>query len=308
MPTAAHSRVLPRKNALRAARQKYHRGLWWAFGLNAAFMVVELVGGLLTRSMALLSDAGHMFTDVGAISLALFASWLALKPKDPRRTYGYFRAEIIGALVSGVLLILMCGYILYEAYDRFSHPQPIPGGPVLLIATMGLVVNIGSALMIRKGHRINLNIEGAYLHMLADALGSIGAMAAGAVIILTGWTQVDTLASVLIAALILWGGWRLLMKSMDILMESTPHEIDYSEVETALKSREHILDIHDLHIWTISSGVLALSAHIKMTSDCVSSGHWPECLRETQDLLRKKWGIEHTTLQTEPPHFQRTDG
>ncbi len=285
-------------------RQGHYRGLWWAFGLNAGYMVVELAGGLVTGSMALLSDAGHMFTDVGAIGLALFASWLSLKPKAPHRTYGYLRAEIIGALVNGVFLVLLCGYILVEAYHRTGHPQAIAGGPVLVIATLGLGVNVASAILIRRTYRNNLNLEGAFLHMLADALGSVGAMVAGAVILLTGWTPIDTLASVLIAILILWGAWRLLMKSIDILMEGTPPEINYLDIERAITSREHIVDIHDLHIWTISSGVLALSAHLQLADECVASGHWPRCLKATQVYLQDQWAIEHTTLQTEPLSFK----
>ena len=285
-------------------RTSYYRALWWVFGLNFGFMLVELTGGLLTGSMALISDAGHMFTDSGAIGLALFASWLAARPKDPQRTYGYLRAEILGALANGIILIVLCGYILVEAYQRTGHPRQIPGGPVLIIATVGLLVNLGSALIMRRGRGTNLNLEGAYLHMLFDALGSVGAMVAGGVILFTGWTPIDTLVSILIAVLILRGGWKLLMKAIDILMESTPPEIDYHEIRAALKSREHIVDLHDLHIWSISSGVLALSAHLQLTEECIQSGHWSRCLRETQDYLRQQWGIEHTTLQTEPPFFR----
>ena len=292
-------------NTSPATAASYQRVLWVAFGLNTAFLLVETAGGLLTGSIALLSDAGHMLTDVGAIGLALFAGWLARKPKDTQRTYGYLRAEILGALINSGMLILICAYILVEAYQRVGHPQAVPGLPVLVIGALGLLVNLGSAYFLRHGHRTNLNLEGAYLHMLADALGSVGAMVAGAVILLTGWTQADTLASVLIAGLILYGGWRLLLKSIDILMEGTPPEIDFTEIETALKTREHITDIHDLHIWTISSGVLALSAHIEVTDECAISGHWSDCLKATQQYLRDQWGIEHTTLQTEPPAFRR---
>jgi cobalt-zinc-cadmium efflux system protein len=281
----------------------HHRALWWTFGFNFGFMLVELAGGLMTGSMALISDAGHMFTDTGAIGLALLASRLASRPKDPQRTYGYLRAEILGAMANGVILILLCGYILVEAYQRFGHPRHIPGGPVLAIATLGLIVNLGSAMIMRRGRKTNLNLEGAYLHMISDALGSVGAMVAGAVILLAGWTPIDTLISILIAVLILRGGWKLLMKAVDILMEGTPPEIDFHQIQEALKSREHIIDLHDLHIWSISSGVLALSAHLQLADECVQSGHWSRCLRETQDYLRKEWGIKHTTLQTEPPHF-----
>lgn len=288
-----------------ASAASYQRVLWVAFGLNAAFLVVEAVGGLITGSIALLSDAGHMLTDVGAIGLALFAGWLARKPKDTHRTYGYLRAEILGALISSVMLILICAYILVEAFQRMGHPRAVPGWPVLVIGGLGLLVNLGSAYFLRQGRRTNLNLEGAYQHMLADALGSVGAMVAGAVILLTGWTQADTLASVLIAGLILYSGWRLLLKSIDILMEGTPTEINFAEIETALKTREHITDIHDLHIWTISSGVLALSAHIEVTDECAVSGHWSDCLKATQQYLRDQWGIEHTTLQTEPPAFRQ---
>lgn len=285
-------------------RKTYHYRLWCAFGLSAVFMTVEWIGGWLTGSMALLSDAGHMLTDTGAIGLALFASRLTLKPKNAQRTYGYLRAEIIGAMINGIFLILLCGYILLEAWHRIGNPRPISGGPVLAIASVGLLVNLASAWIVRHGRDANLNMEGAFLHMMADALGSIGAMAAGIVILLTGWTPADTLASVLIAGLILWGSWRLLMKSIDILMEGTPAEINYREVEKALRSMEHIADLHDLHIWTISSGVLALSAHIQLKEDCINEGHWPTCLKATQNFLRQNWGIEHTTIQTEPPAFK----
>ncbi|MFC1482063.1 cation diffusion facilitator family transporter, partial [Candidatus Neomarinimicrobiota bacterium] len=227
--------------------------LWWAFWLNFIFMAVEAIGGVVTGSMALLSDAGHMLTDVSAIGLALIVAKLAQKPKDSKRTYGYLRAEIIGALLNSLTLILLCAYILYEAYHRLGIPQNIPGMPVLIIATVGFVINIGSAKILHGGQKDNLNMKGAYLHMLADALGSIGAMFAGGMILLTGWWQADTFASIFIAILILWGGWKLLKESIDILMEGTPAEINYQELAQALKSREHILDVHDLHIWTISS-------------------------------------------------------
>lgn len=276
--------------------------------LNFGFMLVEAAGGLMTGSMALLSDAGHMLTDVGAIALALFASWLAMRPKNDRRTYGYLRAEIIGALMNGVLLILLCGYILIEAYRRTGASLTIDGGPVLIIALIGLIINLASAKIIHRYSRDNLNMQGAYLHMLYDALGSVGVIVAGAVILLTGWTPIDTLASVLIALLILRGGWRLLMQSIDILMEGTPAEVDYNEITAAMIAGEHLVDVHDLHIWAISSGVLAMSAHIKVSDACVNSGHWPDCLKSTQQLLRRDWGIEHTTLQTEPESFRGVDG
>jgi cobalt-zinc-cadmium efflux system protein len=289
-------------------RHHYTKVLWWVFGINLAYLIIEATGGILTGSMALLSDAGHMFTDAGAIGLALFAGMLAQKPKDPRRTYGYLRAEILGALINGILLILLCGYILMEAYQRLSHPRHLSGGPILFIAAIGLVVNLISAFFLHRDRSANLNLEGAYLHMIYDALGSIGAMAAGIIILLTGWTPVDTIASILIAVLILKGAWRLLMKAIDILMEGTPPEIDYHELQETLKAREHIVDMHDLHIWTISSGVLALSAHIELSDECIQSGHWPHCLKDTQDFLREQWGIEHTTLQTEPTFFKEQYG
>ena len=285
-------------------RRGHRHGLKIALALNAGFMVIEGVGGFLTGSIALLSDAVHMLTDVGAISLALFASTLAQRPKNPHRTYGYLRAEIIGAMLNAVLLILLCGFILLEAYQRVGQPQMIEGSWVLGIATIGLIVNLASAAIIHRFRQGNLNMEGAYLHMLLDALGSVGAMVAGGVILLTGWMPIDTLASVFIALLVLWGGWRLLLKSIDILMESTPAEIDYNQITQAMLSQEHLVDMHDLHIWAISSGVLALSAHIQVTDDCVENGHWPDCLKETQNLLRTRWGIEYTTLQTEPISFR----
>ena len=153
-------------------RRHYTKVLWWVFGINLIYLLIEAAGAVITGSMALLSDAGHMFTDVGAIGLALFAGRLAQKPRDPRRTYGYLRAEIIGALINGVVLILLCGYILMEAYRRISDPRPLPGGTILIIAAIGLLVNLVSALFLRRGRQVNLNLEGAYLHMVYDALGS----------------------------------------------------------------------------------------------------------------------------------------
>ncbi len=255
--------------------------------------------------MALISDAGHMLTDVAAIGMALFAGKLARKPKDSSRTYGYLRAEIIGALLNGIFLILICGYIFIEAYHRIDEAHAIPGGPVMIVGAVGLIINLLSAWVIHDSSKNNLNIEGAYRHMMADALGSVGAIVAGAVIIMTGWTPIDTIASVFIGLLILVSAWQLLNKSVDILMEGTPAEINYSEIEAALKSQEHIDDIHDLHIWTITSGVLALSAHIELTDKCVDSGHWSECLKATQDFLKERWAIEHTTIQTEPSDFKK---
>ena len=271
-----------------------------ALYLNLGYMFVEAAGGFITGSMALLSDAIHMLTDVGAITLALFASWLAQRPKDGRRTYGYLRAEIIGALLNGVLLMLLCGFILVEAFNRIGNPHPIAGGPVLIIATLGLLVNLGSALMIRRQSHGNLNMQGAYLHMILDAIGSIGAMVAGGVILLTGWTPVDAIVSVLIAGLILLGAWRLVREATGVLLEMAPPHVDMDGVLDDLRSIANLSEVHDLHVWTLTSGFVALSGHGVLDDPTQHQ----RVLDEIRGLMEQR-GIGHVTFQLEPERLHQ---
>ena len=274
--------------------------LWWAFAINLVFLVVEVIGGLMVNSLALLADAGHMLTDVGALALAIFVAHLARRAATPNRTFGLLRAEVLGAFLNGATLVLIVGFILYEAWERIGSRQAIDGPVMILIAVFGLVANIASALILAKGHEENVNLRGAFLHMVADALGSVGAIIAGLVIMTTGWVPIDAIASVVIGLLILWSSWGFLKQTMNILLEATPENIDYMEVKESLEAMEHIAAVHDLHIWTITSGMPVLSAHIRLATCCADTNHWQNCLSDANRLIKEKFGIEHTTLQIEP--------
>lgn len=274
--------------------------LWWAFAINLVFLIVEVIGGILTNSLALLADAGHMLTDVGALALAIFVAFLARKPATPGKTYGLLRAEVLGAFINGATLVIVVGIILWEAWKRLGINQDIDGPVMVVIAIFGLLANVASAFVLAKGREENVNIKGAFLHMIADALGSVGAIIAGLVIWITGWFPIDTIASIVIAILILWSTWGFLKQTINILLEATPDNIDYMDVKNSLENMEHIDTVHDLHIWTITSGMPVLSAHIKLSSCCSDTDHWQNCLNDAQKLIREKFGIDHTTLQIEP--------
>ena len=274
--------------------------LWWALIINLVFLIIEILGGIFTHSLALLADAGHMLTDVGALGLALFVAHMAKRPATPDRTFGLLRAEVLGAFVNGATLVLIVGLIFWEAWKRLGKIQEIDGPFMLVVAGLGLLANIASAMILAKGREENVNIRGAFLHMVADALGSVGAIIAGAVIWMTGWYPIDSIASVVIGLLILWSSWGFLKQTMNILLEATPEHIDYMEVKKALEGMEHIDAVHDLHIWTITSGMPVLSAHISLASCCSETVHWQECLENAQKILKERFGIAHTTLQVEP--------
>lgn len=281
------------------------RRLWIALALNAAFLVVEIAGGLIANSLALLADAGHMFTDVAALGLALVVSRLAERVPSPRHTYGMLRAEVIGAFVNGAFLVLVVGFIIREAWLRLGEIPVVDGTLMLIVAVFGLAANVASAWVLYSSRRENVNIEGAFLHMFGDALGSVGAIVAGIVIMTTGWMLVDPLVSVIIGLLILWSTWGLLRQTIAILLEATPEHLDFDEIHAALMEVEHVQDIHDLHIWTIGSGIPALSAHITLEDACSDTTHWQICLRTAQDMLRERFGIEHSTIQFEPCGYPR---
>lgn len=279
--------------------------LWMALAVNFIFLIVEVIGGLASNSLALLADAGHMLTDVAALLLAIIVAHLAEQVPTPKRTFGLLRAEVFGAFLNGAALVIIVGMIFREAWHRFGHLQVIDAPLMLVIAVLGLGANAGSA-WILYGHRHeNVNIKGAYLHMLADTLGSLGAIGAGAVIWLTGWTLIDPLVSVIIGVLILVGSINLISETVHILLEGTPEDVDYDEVKRALEDMEHIKEIHDLHIWTISSGVPSLSGHVRLYSECSDTMHWQSCLKKAQTMLRERFGIVHSTLQFEPEDYMR---
>jgi cobalt-zinc-cadmium efflux system protein len=271
------------------------RALAIVLALTAGFTVVEVIGGLLTGSLALLADAGHMLSDNLSLGLALFAAWLAQRPATPNRSFGFRRAEILTALANGVTLVAVSIWVFVEAYSRVREPTEVLGGPMLLVAALGLVVNLASAIILYRSGGESLNVEGALRHVFADALGSVGAIVAAALIIFTGWRYADPLISVAIGFLILASSWKLLKDSTNILLEATPSNLDATEVGRKMASADGIAEVHDLHIWTITSGFPALSAHVLV-------GHREDCharRRELEELLAHEYGISHTTLQVD---------
>jgi cobalt-zinc-cadmium efflux system protein len=275
-----------------------------AFWTQCLFFVVELVGGILTNSLALLADAGHMLTDVLALGLAIFVAHLAERPATPGRTFGFLRAEVIGAFLNGATLILIVALVYWEAARRFLHPTAVAGAGMLGIAIAGLVANVGSAAVLHGSRRENINVEGAFLHMVADALGSVGAVVAGIVILLTGWMPVDPLVSILIGGLVLWSGIGLLRRTLAILIQGTPAHLDFLEIQAALRAHPYVLVVLDLHIWQVTSGFPVLTAEIWLKPDCTDPLCWQQCLGDLRQMLRERFGIEHATLQLEPTILQ----
>jgi cobalt-zinc-cadmium efflux system protein len=270
-----------------------------AFWTQLIFFIVELVGGILTNSLALLADAGHMFSDVGALGLSLLALRWTLKPPTSQKTYGYHRLEILVALLNGLALWAMAAYIFYEAYGRIFQPPQINTVPMLIIATLGLLINLFGVFILYPSREHNLNLRSAFLHLLADSLGSVAAMAAGAAILLKGWYWFDPLAGGVIGVMILVGSWQLVREAAEILMEATPRHIDLEKVAGSLKAHPLVDTVHDLHIWTISSGIYALSVHVG-----VSNNEDRDCLTwELEEILRQRFGLEHNTIQIEGPGF-----
>jgi cobalt-zinc-cadmium efflux system protein len=261
------------------AREGNRRALAVVLILTSSFTVVEIIGGILTGSLALLADAGHMLSDNFSLGVALFAAWLAGRPATPEKSFGYRRAEILAALANGMTLVAISVWIFIEAYTRLREPAEVLGGPMLAVAALGLLVNaVGAAILYRSGGE-SLNVEGAMRHVIADALGSVGAMVAAATIILTGWRYADPLVSV----------------STNILLEATPRGLNAEEVGRRMAAADGIVEVHDLHIWTITSGFPALSAHVLVggQEDCHARR------RELEELLHREYDISHTTLQVD---------
>ncbi|MEW6127016.1 MAG: cation diffusion facilitator family transporter [Acidobacteriota bacterium] len=273
------------------------RRLSFVLALTLVYMLAEAIGGWLSNSLALLSDAGHMFTDVAALMLALFAMWFASRPVNVRKTYGYYRLEILAALANGVALVVISLLIFYEALQRIKHPESVAGFQAMLIAIGGLGVNAVSAWLLHSASSTNLNMHGAFLHVIGDALGSIGAIVAGVLIWLLDWKIADPIISVLMCLLIIFSAWQLIKESVNILLEGTPPHIDVRSVIDTLHEVQGVTDVHDLHIWTISSGKDALSAHV-----CIdASAQYKATLEALQNKLHSEFGITHATLQIELP-------
>jgi len=275
-------------------RASGRRRLQWVLGITAAFMVAEVVGGWLSGSLALLADAGHMFTDAGALGLSLFAMRMALRPANAEKTFGYVRLEILAALVNGATLLVIAGLILVEAWQRLQDPVVVDARVMLTIAFLGLGVNLAGAFLLHGHAHDSLNVRGAYLHVLGDLLGSIGAIAAGLVILFTGWTPADPLISVVIALLILYSSWKLVTEATDVLLEAAPAHIDVAEIVEQLRAIPGLDEVHDVHVWTLTSGFVALSAHGVIDDPA----HHSRVLEEVQSRMQER-GIGHVTFQLE---------
>jgi cobalt-zinc-cadmium efflux system protein len=271
--------------------------LWVVLALTLVFMLVEAVGGWLSGSLALLADAGHMLTDAGALALSLLSAWIALRPANESKTYGYQRWEILAALVNGAALFGIAGWVVVEAIQRIQHPEPIRANLFLIIAASGLVVNLVSLAILHGIRDGNLNARGAYLHVLGDALGSVGALGAAATIAITGWTLADPIISIALAVLILVGAWRLVRESTDILLESVPAHVSLGEVQRRMLAVPGVNAVHDLHVWAVTSKLVAMSGHAIVPN----LGTHPEVL----DRIRSEMshlGIGHVTIQLEVQH------
>ncbi|OGQ78083.1 MAG: hypothetical protein A3F90_05145 [Deltaproteobacteria bacterium RIFCSPLOWO2_12_FULL_60_19] len=271
------------------------RRLALAFVITAIYFFAELAGGLLTNSLALLSDAGHMFSDIASLSLSLFALQMARRPATAKKTYGYHRLEILAALINGLALWLIVGVIFNEAYRRLWNPPQVHGMGMLVVAGVGLIVNVVTGLILLGCDRESLNIRGALLHVVGDALGSVGAVIAAIVMLLTGWYLADPLVSFGIGLLILYTSWDLVRESVDILMQSVPRGIDAAQVQQAMEQVPGVVKIHDLHVWSVTSGVFTLSAHAVIRPD----GHAHAILDQMEERLKNDFAIEHTTIQLE---------
>jgi cobalt-zinc-cadmium efflux system protein len=275
------------------------RRLWFAFWTQLAFLVIEVVGGIMANSLALLADAGHMLSDVGALGLSLLALAWTARPPTERKTYGYYRLEILVALFNGLVLWAITGVIFYEAAWRFFHPPAVKSQLLMIIAGCGLLVNLLGMYVLMPSREQNLNLRSAFLHLLGDCLGSLAAVAAGAVIYFLGWYWFDPLAGVIVGILIIVSSWQLVWEAVAILLESTPKHISLEAVQEALENHPQVKWVHDLHIWTIASGIYASSVHItidnNLNRDCLAL--------ELEELLRDRFGLEHNTIQIEGPDY-----
>jgi len=282
-------------HALDARRADSRRRMWWALWINVGLLAAEAVGGFLTGSLAVLADAGHLLSDAGSIVLALFAARLASLPAAGRRTFGYQRSEVLAALVNGLLLVVVSVAIAIAAVGRFSDPPGIDGWGVLALGALGLAGNLAATVVLARGRRDDINLEGVLRHSAADALGSIGVVVAGGFVLLGGSPVVDPIVGLLIAALILASSWRLIKEPVDVLMEAAPAGIDVEAVGAAVCREEGVRSVHDLHVWTVTSGFGAIAAHV-----VVAQGSDRDLIRRRLELtLRESYGIEHTTLQME---------
>jgi cobalt-zinc-cadmium efflux system protein len=279
----------------------HRRRLALVLGLTVAVLVAEVVGAVVSGSLALLADAGHMATDAAGIALALGAVTLAQRPARGRRTFGWQRVEILAAVANGLLLLGVSGYVLVEAVLRIGRPAEIGSGLMMAVAGAGLAVNLVALALLRKGRGASLNVRGAYLEVLGDALGSCAVLAAGAVIATTGWAPADTLASLLIGVLVLPRAWHLLREALDVLLEAAPRGVDLDDVRSHILEVDGVLGVHDLHAWTITSGLPVLSAHVVVSDAALEAGHGGRVLDALCACLGDHFDLDHCTFQLEAP-------
>lgn len=268
--------------------------------LVVTYMVAEVVGGLLTNSLALLADAGHMLSDAAALALALFAIWFARRPATASHTFGYYRTEILAALVNGATLVAIAIFIFVEAVERLRDPPEVEGGLMMAIAAGGLLVNLAGLFILRGGREASLNVRGAWLHVFTDMLGSVQALVAGSLILWLGWTWADPLASILIALLVVYSSWTLVEQSVSVLMERAPHNVDVDQLREAVLGLDGVVGICDLHVWTVTSSMDSMSAHVVVAEDQVGV----DMLRRVRNLVHERFGIDHVTVQLEPEGFE----
>ncbi len=275
-------------------RPESARALTWALLLTAVIAVAEIVGGLLSHSLALVADAWHMVTDAGALALSLFALWIAQRPPTAEKSYGYYRLEILAALFNGALLIAITVWIVVAALGRLRQPHPIDSVLMLVVAAIGLAANLWAVAMLHRARQENLNTKAAYLHILGDTLGSVGAIAAAGVILVTGWLPADALISMAIAALILVSAVRLVSESVDVLLEATPPHVSLPDLQLAIGGVPGVTDVHDLHVWTVSNGIVAMSGHATVPDAAGQQAALEEICRRV-----RTFGIQHVTIQLE---------
>jgi len=275
------------------------RYLLTALIMLAAFMAAEVITAVLSGSLALLSDAGHMLSDVGAIGGALWAISLAARPPSGKWTYGWKRAEILSAAANGITLLVVGGIVTAEAIARLIHPPAVEGGPVIAVAVAGIIVNIAATWVLARANRSRLNVEGAFRHVLTDLYGFIGTVIAGIIIVTTGFTRVDAIASLLVVALMVKAAWGLLRDSGRVLLEAAPEGMNLEDLRAHLAGVPHVLGVHDLHAWTVTSGQPALSAHVVIEDSCFNDGHAPRLLDQLQNCLVGHFDVEHSTFQLE---------
>jgi cobalt-zinc-cadmium efflux system protein len=277
------------------ARHTETRRLKWALAISCFYFFAELIAGFLTNSLALLSDAGHMLSDVGAMSLSLFAFRMAQRPATDQSTYGFHRVEILAALFNGLTLWLIVGMIFAAAYSRVFQPPVVESLGMMIVAIIGLLVNVTAAAILHRGHRHNLNLRGAFLHVVSDAIGSVGAILAGLIMLTTGWYLADPLIGIFIGVLILFSSWSLVKDSVSVLMQAVPKDIQLEEVRQTIEAVAGVAKVHDLHVWAVTSDIYTLSAHAVVENE----GDFHQVLNGIEETLKERYNIEHTTIQLE---------